>query len=262
MSQTETQTNPTTVEQDDRPVYDFFFPKTDAKHDRVELAIEMRRFLEEIPKTKATFSLSSKRFTDLSKYHPTTRGRRNALQSIPMWFFGVWRLVPPYKKLNDGRNSKKFVNPNYAHARKFPDCIVQCDCGAYVAHKRKTCGGQLGAASDHDDGCRLEWRYDCRAEVVRKRRDVIKRGLRFGLETNTIMARLGMEGNSWGTTIQRLDVDLESLRQERKELLVFTVDELLERGYSKTEVRDALGITYRRLRLRLKEFDLYYGRHD
>jgi len=222
---------PTQTSRLDDPVS---FPKDDSEwhsflDGHVETALEIRNHVENLPKTRATFTLHE---LDLK------------LSNIPdgvVKLTGAWRA--PDLILSGAR--QKWVNPNYVHAQHYSDVVVRCGCGIPVLRQQFSEGEKQPAHhQEHNENCTKIMRKKTELELLKNRRDIVIDAYQHGHTATGISNRLGYpdghhigtgETQEWGINIRELN--RESRRKIARSIMV------LCREYSPVKIGPIFGMT-------------------
>ena len=189
------------------------FPKDDSEwhsflDGHVEDALTIRDYVDELPETAATFSLSR------------IDGLNSPIGSIPngcVYITGAWKV--PEILTNTG--AQKWVNPNYQYAQHYSDAVVECECGIPVL--RESFGPnekQPAHHQEHKDHCTKINRVECQLQLLKNRRDIVTEAYEFGHTMGGVHHRLGYSRDKHlgGYECEQLGLDIEALgkRARRK----------------------------------------------
>ena len=175
----------------------------------VEDALTIRRYVEDLPETAATFSLS--RIND---------DLNSQLGSIPngcVKLTGAWKV--PDILTNTG--AQKWVNPNYQHAQHYSDAIVECDCGIAVVRECFSENEKQPAHyQEHKDNCTKINRIEVQLQLLKNRRDIIREAYEYGHTMSSVHHRIGYSRDKHlgGYECEQLGLDIGALgkRARRK----------------------------------------------
>lgn len=196
----------------------------------LELIGKVREGIGELRDATATFRLSEMVDEDFSSSFPDEA----ALLA------GTW---PVPDRFAAGENKiRRFVNPNYTHARYYAAVSVECRCGARKLRSNfgPTDDYPLGE-DEHYDHCLRQWRLRTRANLLDKRRDKALKVLRLGLSIRQMQDMLGLASDSLGPSAYKIGVHIENEKERAREIRARTCARLL-RYRSTNEIANAYGI--------------------
>ena len=202
-------------------------------HDRVKILLEILDYIDGLKPYNATFKL------------PDVVGsnRSSLVTDEMMHFIGCWEV--PDRFTSNYQNGRKWVNPRYEHAMHYTEAAVVCGCGAIVAResfseKQK----QPAQVQAHADGCHKIHRHEYRAELLRKRRDMIIEMAGLGLNFQMMANRLGYPSSSdtvqkiaLSTGLDTIELMKEARRKTARTMLV------LSREYDPQDIGRLYGVT-------------------
>ena len=221
-------------------VYSFLYPSEHREVERIPLLGRIQNVMQNTPDTSATLSLDTLSVTD-----------RSAINKQLMWFCGSWVMPERYRT---NSNKRVYINPNYAHKKRFSDCKTECRCGAVQTHTSES--NQIeGQLSEHTDACKLYWRRESDARLLRKREQIIRSGLYYTHNFADIAPRLGMEPDAARRCYQMCGGSIRSQKAIGTSAFDRTVYELRQ-YYTLTELSRAFGYS----KNTLSKYSTRYGR--
>jgi len=143
----------------------------------VEKALKIRRHVENLPETSATWRLN-----DVDGLDP--QGIHRGIVKLT----GAWK-VPHHITNNRDRH---WVNPNHVHAQHYSDAVVECGCGIPVL--RQSFGEnekQPAHHQEHNDCCNKIYRTEARLQLLKNRREIVKDVYDYGHSATGMIERLG-----------------------------------------------------------------------
>lgn len=213
------------------PAHDWLIERNGAENTPIEIQIALREYVEDLPKTKATFTKKEALDgTDLT-YH--------GIHDKMLHHVGSW-LAPV-----DG-NNERWVNPNYEHRHKYTDLLVECECGAKMARLQDDEHVSIDGSHGHTDDCTQQMKYRTKAKLCEKRADIIREIRLSGHSPSKMEKRLNLSGGL-GYLYDNLGVDVGELQDEYTEARRNTILHLLKNHDTQTVAR-AYGISPQRLR--------------
>lgn len=212
----------------DADVHRFLIPE---ETDPVAATIRVREFLDDLPPTRASFSVK-----DL--YEDTDEDPMNSrwFKADILRLCGSWRLPDYYP--NSPGNGYRWVNPNYAHRERFSDVAAQCECGTVIQQMPNgSPTAQFMDEEGHAEDCRVEWRAHAVGDLYEARREVLRRNALLGLSSRAQHDRFHVDSpRKVVYAAQTLDIDVRSLKDRGMEKRLNTMIELIRRGYPTKEV--------------------------
>lgn len=161
----------------------------------------LREYVQDLPETKATFHRREIDTVSMDNLH-----------TILLEFVGAW----PVTGYVEGKGNERFVNPNYAHAHRFSDVAVRCECGAKFTRNYEDGENALRDEHQHADDCKPYYRLRARADMAEKREAMIQRLTLMGWTGTDIAPRLGVNPNHVGGIAKSLGFSLGELRKAYK----------------------------------------------
>lgn len=202
--------------------HSFLLSTTDVEstHDRVELLIKLRDYIDARPETSATFKITN----------ALDDGEATMITPEMLHLIGTWRV--PDTAISS--RVATAVNPNAAHAEHYSDMAVRCGCGAVML--REAVGEnqpQPAQQQDHNEDCHKIHRHETRLQLLKNRRDAIIEMSHLGLTYREMASRIGYhrQKDVVPTVARNCGIDTDELQREgrRKTIRTFMV---LLREYS------------------------------
>ncbi|WP_372611573.1 hypothetical protein [Halomonas sp.] len=170
------------------------FPKSDDEwherlwgdRDNIERTIRMKYAFKQMKTTAAHVPWS--RLKQLSG----VRGKHAPDDHLN--FIGSWR-VPLWKFQGQGVN-RKWMNPDYAHKRLFPEACGLCGCGIPIVRRNMPDDfNPPTRITEHNEGCCTHDRMQGYAELWRERKAVLEQTFYFGKPMTWASERLAFDNN-------------------------------------------------------------------
>jgi len=215
------------------------FPKNDSDwHSwllgHVEDALLVREYVENLPKTAATFGLGP--IEDELSF------RRGNLPNGIVKLTGAW--LKPDELTGCNRGASKWVNPNFVHAQHYSDAVTICECGVpilreFFGDKEK----QPAHHQDHNDNCCKIYRQRSRVQLMENKREIVKDAAYHGHALIQMNERLGYSDNYHFKTDRaaELGIDAHKLRQDARAKIARTIL-VLSRDHSSRTIGKLYGI--------------------
>lgn len=246
------------IDPDPGETHNWMLASENGVYDPVETATKLQEGVESLPKTSATFRLN-RILDDIAVIKHTV--------DEVVELAGAWPL--PDEFTEDRQSGRRYVNPNYPHARYYSEVVTRCRCGAVMIREEKVRGGQIAANEhDHADSCPKDYRLHARARLAEKRRRVIKRVLYLGMSVRSAQARIGLRRDSLANEAEQLALPpIGEMKERSREVIANTWAVLLE-DYSPNEVAPAYGCSGQKVRRYVDKYtdakpgELYKLRRD
>lgn len=212
----------------------------------VDILIALREVVENLPETKATWTVKGV----FGEYGRADEDWMKKALVSPIdhmvSHIGSWRIPPFYEQ----NAKKKYINPNYVHIHRYPECVVECECGTLVT--RLTDQDEFKTPFDNDnehaDECQVPWRLRARADLHEERRRALRDGLLHGNSGKQLYPRLGLGPDSnVGAVSEAVNLDVHALKAEFKQRRRNTLIRLTAKHGTSTAAR-AYGISPGRVR--------------
>lgn len=169
---------------------------------RLEAMVDLRDYIDDLPQTAQSFTL-----TDIEGWH------RRIFTEEMLRMVGSWKIPEPFAR---SQNARRWMNPNYGDKHRFPEVYARCDCGAILSRGYNDGGNSFRKEHDHSEDCTVPDRLRARAEMLEKRRDVIRRTLRLGRSGRQISARIGIEAKGLGEICKALGISIAEEKEVYK----------------------------------------------
>ena len=211
---------------------------------------EVRNYIQNLPETASTFDTAHLPMDCTS-----------GLTELHFELCKAWPFVEDYGPTGDGR---RFVNPNYVHANRLSDVIVECECGARFVKNYEVENSPIQEPSEHNADCLPFDRLRARAEMNEKRWRLIKRLGWLGWKGPDIGPRLGVTKNHTGAYVRDYNFTLrENYEQYRKAVGKTTAYLVVNDKATLDEMAGIYGHTKHSIRVWAKEHSDYEpGRED
>jgi len=234
------------------PRYDWLVP-VETPNDRGEtgagrpsdapvIAAALRDGIADLPETSATFRASD----IVGRSHATNAS------DLVVNFCGAWK-VPEFYSATRGR-TRKFVNPGYVHAHKYPGVWGRCRCGALAVKPdpNKT-GAAVDGAHEHTENCRRSWRLSMRARIGQKRARTAARLSALGLSCRSMSPVFGVEdGMAVGHVFDAEEIDRDKIAGLASAKKTNTMAALYACGFGADTAGAAFGVTRTTVRGRFR----------
>lgn len=220
-------------------VHSFLLQSQDARIDPVDVMVNLREGVTQLPETATTFK--PKNYVE----HPT------AVDDQMLVLLGSWPVPDVYPAA--GGNGRKWVNPNSPDRHLYSDVVTRCECGAILVREERIHGETIGQSEqDHTDACRKQDRLRARARLAERRREILLEGYWLRRSGAQMSPRLGLTGrDSVGPIAQAVGVDAEQERQRGERISARTMTRLLER-YSPKVVGEVYGLSGEGVRAKVR----------
>jgi len=198
-------------------VHRFMLQSDSASIDPFKTALSLRRGIEDLPPTAATFQPAE--FVD---------GGGPAIDRGMLTMMRAWEVPPAY---TSGSRKNRYVNPYYEGREVYSDVYAECECGALMV-REELVGGTPVAQGEHQhtEDCRKAWRYRAKARLLEKRREVMLDGYWHGLSGAQMAPRMGFSSpDAVGRIAAHLGVEGDERRAAGKRVRARTMARLLER---------------------------------
>lgn len=178
-----------------RPFHDFLItPDGELRSVAYDLP-EIRNEIQNLPETAASFDTPDVLSNPQARTEP-----------IIFEFCKAWPMREEYGPTG---SRERYVNPNYIHAHRYSDLMVECECGATFVRNYEDDQSPMDGESAHREQCLPHWRLRARAEMSEKRYNMIRRlgwlgwkgmqmGHRFGVTEN----HCGSYARDYGITLR------------------------------------------------------------
>lgn len=176
-----------------------------------EAMLHIAREIEDMPKTRGTFTLEGLGVNASRLYEPM------------MLTMGAWETP---ERFCDGAN-RRFVNPNYCHRNTYASVTVECACGALVGSKAEEGEGVF----EHKD-CYPAQYEDARERLHKERLKWIRKAGRLALTKEDVATNMNVAPAVVDVILQDYDRDWEDFRQTGRELCKGSWNWLFDRGYA------------------------------
>lgn len=195
----------------------------------------LREYIEDLPPTAATFRPIDAVEERDSEY---THVAPEYVELV-----GGWPLPDIYER----SGTKRYVNPNYEHAHRYSDVIVECACGAVMNVSYDNDDTSLDVEHDHADDCKRYHRLEARAQLLREREKTLLRCVaEFGWTTREFSSRMGVERH---TCWQHFGYNIDELRKPYQQRIGNTYALLTNRPDVSPEIMtDIYGLSRQTLR--------------
>ena len=168
-----------------RPFHDFLLSIDGTLTKAARSIPKLRAEIQSLPKTASSFTATQLAVENATRFDP-----------IHYEFCKAWLKPEDYGPT--GRR-QRYVNPNYQHAHRFSDIIVDCRCGATVVRNYEDEQSPLDAKSAHNESCLPHWRLRARADMSEKRWRMIQRLGWLGWKGMDMGHRFGVTKNHCGS---------------------------------------------------------------
>lgn len=176
----------------------------------------IREYVEGLPETAKTFTLN----------HVDAVDDPSGIGTEIVEFAGAWPLHDVHR--NGTGRRVKYVNPNYVHAGRISDIVVECGCGALQTRARNDAKYALLRDDNHHEGCMPFDRHRARADMSERRYEEIKRLTALGWRGPRIAKRFGVSANDVGSLAKQFGLSLRGLRKRYKRRAAATYSHLLD----------------------------------
>lgn len=225
--------------------HDFLLKKDGGLSEPAKKLPDIRRYIDGMPETKATFLLSQ-----VPGVEPS------GLRRVHCEFVGSWQLHRRYKDREYA--PARFVNPRYVHREKFMDMIVTCECGAVFSEISGVGMNGLGDESEHREDCLPQYRMEARSRLYEEVYERILRLTRIGWWGPDLAPRIACSPASVRDRCRSFDLRLRDLRDEFRRIAGNTYIFLVqENGVSSRKLADVYDHTPSSLREWAREYAEY-----
>lgn len=186
-------------------MHDLLIGGDGALSENAKATVTIRNYVDQLAETSGTFRI--REVEDV-----TPRG-------YPSEFFewiGSWKLPQRFRE-STGRGTR-YVNPHYIHAREYTDVAVECRCGATFTRQYSTPEAAMRDTEQHADDCKSFWRLEVRAEMGRKRHDLIERLTLMGWDAEQLSKRLAVPKGQVSNYANRYGISMGDQRDEYRRL--------------------------------------------
>lgn len=211
----------------DAPFHRFLLQSEHATNDPVTVVARLQDHVADLPDHKETFRVTEV----LDSEWPSIKDTRMVELT------GAWP-VPDHLQSNQ---YNRYVNPSSPSASYYAGVAARCDCGALMVRKEDYTDdhGQVTQGEhEHTDDCPKDYRLRARADLGKKRREVIKRVCYLGHSVRSAQDRIGIARDSLGQEARDLGVEITALREEGRKRIARTAVRLLV-DRSPTEIGEA-----------------------
>lgn len=177
---------------------------------------DIRQYISNRPQTASTFDATN------LPVPPSTQVTKHHLELCYAWPF-----VDDYGPTG---NNRRFVNPQYPHAHRFSDLIVECECGARFVKNYEVDDSPIQQASQHTESCMPFHRLEARAEMSRRRYNKIRRLGWLGWKGPDIAPRIGVTRNHTGGYSREYGITLRENYEQYRYAVANTSAYLILRG--------------------------------
>lgn len=187
----------------------------------------VRDFIDDLPETASTFRL--KQIDDI--YQPN-------FEDVHLEFCKSWRLHDVYSP----QSERVYVNPNHVHVHSYSDLAVECECGARFTRNYEDDHNSLRDEHSHSDDCLPHYRLESRAEMTRKRCQMMKRLGKLGWKGSDMAPRFGAQESMMGALADQFNTTLREVYGEYRRIAGNTYIHLVtEKGESSKDVAEVYG---------------------
>lgn len=183
--------------------HDFLLDASGCLHDAMHDLADIRSFIDNLPETASSFRL--KQIEGI--YQPM-------FDDVHLEFCKAWRLHDIYAPTTE----RVFVNPNYAHAQKYTDIVMRCQCGAKFTRNYADDHGNLRDEHAHVDDCLPHWRLEARADMAQERYELMHRLGELGWKGMDMAPRFGTQPSSMGAFAAQYHTTLRDVYNEYRRL--------------------------------------------
>lgn len=215
-------------------IHDFWFRDGDPLP-RLNAMAGLREYIDQLPKTSQSFRLRSSdhRKTPIDEYHPVMFREEMLVMA------GSWRVPEP---IGTGKGGpEQWVNPNYTDRHLFPASYAKCDCGTIISRGYNDGSNRFDAEHDHN-GCGVPERLRARANMLERRRDILRRGLRLGCSGRQLAAQLGIEAKGLGEIARMVGISIKQEKDRYRRRAGRTYAYMMRLGIDAELVADAYGV--------------------
>lgn len=195
----------------------------------VDKALKLRRHVEKLPQTCATWRLN-----DVEDLDP--QGIHRGLVKLT----GAWK-IPDIVTNNRNRH---WANPNHLYAHHYSDAAVQCECGIPVL--RHTFGPdekQPAHHQEHKENCTKINRLENQVQLAKNRKEIVKEAYQYGHSASSQIQRIGYSNDRkvGAGDFQELGVNLHELAVEGRKKVARTAM-VLYREHSPKQIAELYGM--------------------
>lgn len=202
--------------------------RTDGLSEGAKAVPAIREYIEGLPETAKSFGLNNIDAID----------DPSGVSAEIVEFAGAW----PLHEVHGGDSGRRvrYANPNYVHAGRVSDIVVECGCGALQTRARNDEKYAILHDENHREGCMPFDRHRARADMSERRYEEIKRLTALGWRGPRIAARFGVSENDVGSLAQQYGLSLRDLRKRYKRRAAATYIHLLDEELGR-DVADVYG---------------------
>jgi hypothetical protein len=218
-----------------RPRFDEIRPGNG--YDCIEAMSHLRQAVDSMPATRSTF-----------KVDVVPSGASNNVRPWMILLVGSWEMPNIYPGSSDSDGRTRYINPYGAHAHKYPDVFVECECGAFLVRQKQHSNADKRVEGEHEhaDCCKRSWRLDARSRLMEKREEAVRSIVGYGLAPRAFAERFGLDPTGYehsiGSLVEAQHIPTDALREEARERRTNTECFLLAAGYSTSTVGDVWGV--------------------
>lgn len=197
----------------------------------VEYAIAIREWVNNLPKTATTFK---------KKQVPEVSKTRSDYITGMLKLSGAWE-APEFMF----KNGATWVNPNATDAHHYSDAVTRCECGIPVIREQfSEKEPQPNHHQSHKESCNKIHRMECRVQLLKNRKEIIKDQYAHNQSLEQSKARLGYTGESrmGGDEVADIGIDVQSLSKEARKRFARTCM-VLARKHNPETIGRIFGVT-------------------
>jgi len=201
---------------------------------RVDDAVRLREYVEDLPETAATFQLRS-----VDGIEP--QGIHRGLVMLT----GAWKAPT----IITNNRERSWVNPNYKHAHHYSDAAVRCECGIPVVRQCFSENEKQPAHhQEHKDGCTKIDRLENQVQIAKNRKEIVEEAYEYGHSAASQIQRLGYSDRRkvGAGDVEGLGLDLQELAIEGRKKVARTAM-VLCREHSPEKVAKIYGMSRKSL---------------
>lgn len=215
--------------------YSFLFNSGET---RLDMMTAIREYIEERPPTTQYIRLSS--VTDSPRWWHQEMAK----------YHGSWRYSQ-FRQPTSSATADLWANPNGAWANRKTDVEVKCQCGALIRTASRPAKLEW-KNDDHAADCKPSWHHHSRAKLWGRREWALVEGLKYDWDTEQLRVRIGQENVQ--EMAHQLGLDFGRLRERSYEKRANTMLALKRRGYSPTEIGEAMGYANSTVRRSIRNY--------
>lgn len=170
----------------------------------VDYAIRIREWINSLPETATTFK---------KKHVPEGTTRSDYITGM-LKLCGAWE-APEFMF----KNGATWVNPNATDAHYYSDAVTRCECGIPVLREQFSKNEpQPSHHQTHKESCNKINRMECRVQLLKNRKEIIKDQYAHNQSLEQSKARLGYTGESrmGGDEIKDIGLNIAELAREAR----------------------------------------------